>query len=511
MQWIFELSLILAAFLSLIPVVNMYKNRHDQKYNCLKVLIYSAFIWTILMIVERISTMTIIVYYANMIGYPMRLWLASLMLCTIYQYADKKFPDGLKISLGILVLIDLGIALTNSWTQYFLALSSDQLITFNDLYTAIQGPLFVYHLIISYSVALVAIAFLFSFLAKKRGMRQYKEVTRMMAISVIAVLAFNALQLFVVTTNVNLTYISLIFVAYMLYDVIYRKDMVFNLRASGRSEILTNMREMYILTNGERNIVEMSPLLIEKYQLQLENVLGQPFEYFVNLISNHVTLYDEYHVDDDTHAGKDHYHLREKQFKLKGMKESGFMMLLYDETQVYNLLRELNRLSHYDVMTGLHNRNYIEHKLSNFKKASHLGVISIDLNGLKINNDYFGHERGDFLLKAIAEKMRKVFSRVITKDIARIGGDEFMIIVHGLDLDHLQDKVQELIDECHHEDLMQKVSLSIGVAYDEEGSQSIYQLIQHADEHMYQMKQHASKEYRDELMAYIALKDQFIR
>lgn len=133
------------------------------------------------------------------------------------------------------------------------------------------------------------------------------------------------------------------------------------------------------------------------------------------------------------------------------------------------------------------------------------------MNGLKINNDYFGHERGDFLLKAIAEKMRKVFSRVITKDIARIGGDEFMIIVHGLDLDHLQDKVQELIDECHHEDLMQKVSLSIGVAYDEEGSQSIYQLIQHADEHMYQMKQHASKEYRDELMAYIALKDQFIR
>lgn len=511
MQNFFEIILVLTAFLSLIPVVNMFRNRSDSKYACLKVLIYSTFFWTILIILERVSTNTFIIYYSGMLGYVLRLLFAVLMLCTIYQYVGKKFPIFLKIFLGVLVVIDLVLALTNSYTLWLLKLKQTNLTSFNDLYNSPYGPVFVYHLVLSYIVALLAIVLLFVFLGKQKGIRQYKEVTTMMAISVVLVLLFNALQLFVVKVNVNLTYISLVIVAFVLYDVIYRKDMVFNLRASGRSEILSNMREMYILTDVDRKIIEISPLLLEKYNLSLEEVISQPFDMVAAKIADKATLYSDYNMNEDGYEDKDHYHLREKEFKLKGMNESGHMILLYDETQVYYLLRELNELSNYDSMTGLNNRNYIENKLSAIHHTKNVGVISLDLNGLKINNDYLGHERGDYLLKSIANIMKQVFKDIPNKDIARIGGDEFIMIAYDTDLEFLENKKRELLESCEHEDIEQTISVSVGLSYDENGTKNIYNLISRADARMYEMKAKISQAYRDKMIEYIKMQDKFIR
>lgn len=511
MQTILELILILILFLSVIPVINMFRNRADSKYTCLKFLIYSTFFWTLLIVIERLSTNTFLIYYSGMLGYPLRLLFASLMLCTIYQYVEKKLPKSFQLILGLLILIDLFLALTNSQTLWFLKLSYSELNTFNDLYTSNFGPLFVYHLIISYAVALIAIALLFIFLAKQKGIRQYKEVTRMMAISVLVVLVFNVLQLFFVTINVNLTYISLVFVAYILYDVIYRKDMVFNIRASGRSEILANMREMYVLTDANRRIIEISSLLLKKYDLKAENVISKPFDVVAAMISDRVTLYSEYNMEEESSIEKDHYHLREKEFKLKGMNESGYMILLYDETQVYNLLRELNHLSNYDTMTGLNNRNYIEHKLYDIKDTKNIGVFSLDLNGLKINNDYLGHERGDYLLKTLSTKLKKVFADTPRKEIARIGGDEFLIITYDENLEVLNQKMNELLLECEHEEIEKSISVSVGLAYDSIGDSNIFSLIQNADAQMYEMKSSVSKIYKKNMIEFIKLQDKFIR
>ena len=511
MQTFFEIILVLTAFLSLIPVVNMFRNRSDRKYACLKVLIYSTFFWTVLIILERVSTNTLIIYYSGMLGYVLRLLFAVLMLCTIYQYVGKKFPNFLKAILGAFVVVDLVLAITNFYTLWLLKLKHTDLTSFNDLYNASYGPVFVYHLVLSYIVALSAIVLLFVFLGKQKGIRQYKEVTSMMAISVFLVLLFNSLQLFVVKVNVNLTYISLVIVAFVLYDVIYRKDMVFNLRASGRSEILSNMREMYILTDVDRKIIEISPLLLEKYNLSLDEVISQPFDLVAEKISDKATLYSDYNMNEDGYEDKDHYHLREKEFKLKGMNESGHMILLYDETQVYYLLRELNELSNYDSMTGLNNRNYIENKLKSIGHTKNVGVISLDLNGLKINNDYLGHERGDYLLKSISNILKQVFKDIPNKDIARIGGDEFIVIVYDSEQDILNAKMKELLDICERDDIEQTISVSIGLSYDSDGSKNIYQLIQKADQLMYEMKANTSKSYRDKMIEYIKMQDKFIR
>ena len=511
MQIFFETILTATIFLSLIPVIHMLKDRGDQKYLCLKFLILSTFFWSILITFERFSTEPLIIYYAGMMGFVLRLLFAMLMLCTIFQYVNKRFPKVLFIIFTILLSIDLLIALTNARTQWFLELKPSELSSFNELYTSSYGSLFIYHLILSYVIALSAIILLFMFLRKQKGVRQYKEVTYTMAIAVVVVLSFNAIQIFNRNININLTYVSLVLVAFALYDVIFRKDMVFNLRASGRTEILTNMRELYILTDSKRKIIEVSPLLLEKYHLSIDEIIGEPFSVLEEKLAHQVSLYSDYQMNEDDYENKDHYHLREKEFKLKRVNESGHMVLLYDETQVYLLLRELNQLSNYDAMTGLNNRNYIENKIKLMNDTKQLGILSLDLNGLKINNDYLGHERGDFLLKSLANIIKATFKDISKKDIGRIGGDEFIIIMYETDKLTLKKKIDELLKACNKKSIEDTISVSIGSAYDLEGTMNIYTLIQHADKNMYEMKEKTSKAYKEELMEYIKLSNRYIR
>lgn len=511
MQTLLEVLFTLIAFLSVVPMIHMFKNRRDTKYACLKVLIFSTFIWTIFMVLERVSSNVYIIYYASILGYPLKMIFASLMLCTVFQYVEKKFPKVLLFILGGFILADLVFALSNSWTHALLELSIQDLNTFNDLYIAKQGPLFMYHLTITYAIALSAIILLFVFLAKKQSIRQYKAVTKMMAFSVVIVLLFNSLQLFIVEMNVDLTYMSLVVVAYCLYDVIYRQDMVFNLRTSGRSEILANMRELYILTDDKKRVIEISPLLLKKYNLSETDIIGNPFSFIIETLGNKVSFYESLEIENDDTSDKDRYHLREKEFHLQGIREKGHMILLYDETQVYELLRELNRLSNVDAMTGLNNRNYIENKLMTITDTKHVGVYSIDLNGLKTNNDYLGHERGDYLLKTIASKLKNCFKHVKEKEIARIGGDEFLVITHRVPSDEMEKLMNELIKMTLHEDVMQEVSVSVGLSFDQSGSKNIYALIKDADERMYQMKDRTSKEYQRRLIDFIHMQDKYIR
>ena len=512
MQQFLEIVLIFIAFISVIPAVNMLKSRDEHKYLCLKFLIFSAAFWTLLIFVERTSTNNFLVYYSNMLGYPLKFLLSCLTLCTIFQYTEKKMPKIISYVLGIFLLVDASIALTNSQTNWFLNLKFHDLTSFNNLFMADSGPLFIFHLIACYLIMLTAMFVLFIFLAKHRlGRRQYKAVSRMMTISIVVVLLFNLSQLLFIKSNVDLTYISLVFVTYVLYEVIYRKDMVFNLRTSGRSEILSNMREMYILTDKDKTIIEISPLLLEKYNIQLDEVTGQKYEDLETYLKDKVVLYSEYNISEDSDPSKDHYHLREKEFKLKSMNASGYMILLYDETQIYNLLRELNRLSNFDSMTGLNNRNYIEHKLTQYNKLKNVGILSLDLNGLKANNDYLGHERGDYLLKTLANKMKLVFQDVFEKEMARIGGDEFLILVPNTTATFIENKKQELLNECDNKDIEKLVSVSIGTSIDLTGNTNIYQLIQEADQDMYDMKHKTSKIYTSAIIDYIKMQNKYIR
>lgn len=510
MDNILMISLLIVGFISFIPVSKMISVKNSGKYRCLKYLILITFTWTIIIFMERLLTNTTVLYYSHLLSYPIKFALSAAMFCTVFNYIEKKINKTLITTFVVLLVLELGMALSNEFTNLLVVININDVNTITDIYSATKGSMFIYHLILTYVVLLSSIVYLFVFLAKNKDVVQYKEVTRTMAISSVFVLVINMAQLLFLDTTIDLTYISLVIVVYALYRTIYTKDMVFNLKTSGRGEILSNMREMYIITDQDKRVVEISSLLLEKYNLE-NNYIGKAIDCIFKDLEDSVIFYSSIDVKNTEASHKDHLHLREKKFELNGMNQYGYMILLYDETQVFNLLRELNKLSNFDTMTGLNNRNYIEVLLDSIEEVNNIGVISLDLNGLKINNDYLGHERGDYLLKKIAQIMKSETIHVKNKEMARIGGDEFLIVLYDTDEEVLKNIQSKIIEKGLNKDVSLEVSVSVGCSLGIANQKNIYNLIQEADEQMYQMKFKSSKQYKDRMIEYLEKIGKFIR
>ena len=94
--------------------------------------------------------------------------------------------------------------------------------------------------------------------------------------------------------------------------------------------------------------------------------------------------------------------------------------------------KHLDYLVNHDVLTGLPNRHFLMSKLHSLldessSNNSFLSVLYIDLNGFKSVNDNYGHAVGDELLKEVAKRLKTHES--YDQIVARIGGDEFVVIV----------------------------------------------------------------------------------
>lgn len=105
--------------------------------------------------------------------------------------------------------------------------------------------------------------------------------------------------------------------------------------------------------------------------------------------------------------------------------------------------KKLSYLSYHDNSTTFYNRNrYIKDTQKLFNMDTSLGIIYLDVNGLKDVNAQFGHEVGDALLVECARRMKMVFKKA---DFYRIGGDEFIIIIcQSIKKESFEKRVKEL-------------------------------------------------------------------
>ena len=155
-----------------------------------------------------------------------------------------------------------------------------------------------------------------------------------------------------------------------------------------------------------------------------------------------------------------------------------------------------HRLAYRDALTGLRNLTSFNSWIKNFsqesgKSPSEFGIVVLDLNFLKETNDKFGHEIGDRVIVAAARTISYIFKR---SPVFRIGGDEFVVILQGHDLeDHI-----ELIEQMHEKakeeyialgDNLVPVSIACGVAlYGEHGAERFHDVLNRADAKMYENK-----------------------
>ncbi len=185
---------------------------------------------------------------------------------------------------------------------------------------------------------------------------------------------------------------------------------------------------------------------------------------------------------------------------IKDQSKSYYVMCVYDITANKSSQEEINNLAYFDPLTQLPNRRKLNETLSNILSAthhpdSHGAALFIDLNKFKSLNDTRGHSVGDLLLIEVGHRLQQTIRTGDT--VARVGGDEFVVLLEGLSEDiskatHEANKIgtkilKSLARPYKLGDIQFICGASIGInifGYDD----LVLDVIQHADMAMYEAK-----------------------
>lgn len=177
---------------------------------------------------------------------------------------------------------------------------------------------------------------------------------------------------------------------------------------------------------------------------------------------------------------------------------------IVDVTERKKAEAEVQRLAHYDALTGQPNRFLLQERLQHAlvqaqRDDNKVGVLFVDLDRFKWVNDTLGHACGDQLLQKVAKKMQECVRQGDT--VARFGGDEFVIILYGFNSDdeppHFAQRfIETLSQPVTLEGVEVFNSASIGIAIYPMDGKDVDTLLRNADTAMYSAKEHGRNTYQ---------------
>lgn len=156
-----------------------------------------------------------------------------------------------------------------------------------------------------------------------------------------------------------------------------------------------------------------------------------------------------------------------------------------------NSVHQLEKQSMIDQMTGAGNRRALERQIREWKGDGLLGVISVDLNGLKNTNDTAGHHAGDVL---ICETVRVLQECAGEKYVFRTGGDEFIVLTEDLEERDISLLIRHMRENAENNG----ISMAIGFAACRGKVTDFDALLTRADFNMYKDKGHSFRRRRDD-------------
>lgn len=163
--------------------------------------------------------------------------------------------------------------------------------------------------------------------------------------------------------------------------------------------------------------------------------------------------------------------------------------------QLVESSKELEYLSLYDSITSLPNRSLFHDRLSRdiseaMRSDSEIGVLLVDIDSFKDINDTLGHDYGDNLLNKIARRFEGEIRN--NETLARLGGDEYIIVLPGHNRVKVIKRAEQLINSLKDAFTIKQnnivVNASVGISVYPEHGKTISSLLSHADFAMYEAK-----------------------
>ena len=177
--------------------------------------------------------------------------------------------------------------------------------------------------------------------------------------------------------------------------------------------------------------------------------------------------------------------------------QSEILVWVQDITERKQMENTIRQMAYYDSLTGLPNRNLLNDRLAvalanASRNNQKVAILFLDLDHFKTINDSLGHEAGDQLLQQVSMRIKKVLRKQDT--IARMGGDEFIILIPGLtDTDHTARLAEKILDAVTPVlkigDNELYIGCSIGISIFPDDGMEIKTLLKNSDLAMYRAKE----------------------
>jgi len=337
--------------------------------------------------------------------------------------------------------------------------------------------------------------------------RHMQDSTKLLITALSVTVVCIGIIVFARTSGCLLLYLAvLVFIMIQSYRAFFRASAA-NVIATSRQFVYSNLGTQIIILSRKGRILEWNDpkddflirIVQPKYLQSYEEYRNKLIEFGSGTVSKHDSNAISLMIDGRERAIQIH-----REPMQHAGKSFGELIEITEITNIYDVLHQMEEISHIDQLTGLLNRNaYINYARDIMKSENMPLLIMIgDVNNLKVVNDLRGHLLGDRLLHDIAEVLKKcVPERAF---LARIGGDEYAILMPNANDEIAESMAKRIEEECAliYDNEYGYVSMSLGWAIATSTTDDYNEVFAEADSWMYKRKKlykeqtHASKQLR---------------
>lgn len=250
------------------------------------------------------------------------------------------------------------------------------------------------------------------------------------------------------------------------------------------------------------NIAELLAGANHEHSILFENAFGKTFEtQDINVRNSYLEDLPSMLKINDKDISIIYKLVNDNEFE---SQDDALMLILTDITERKKAQDQVWYLSYHDSLTSLYNRAYVDSVTQQLLSSPSmpLSIIMIDMNGLKLTNDVFGHEFGDKLIINLASILQSCCRK--GDFVVRWGGDEFLVIMPNTDTDACKKVYTKIRETCNMaSENPISVSVSLGFASVEKTGFNLSEIIGIAENMMYNNKLSESKKTRRKIIASI--------
>ncbi len=356
------------------------------------------------------------------------------------------------------------------------------------------GPLFWAHTAYAYGLVLVAVVLLLR--AAVRAVPGHRKVLLLVVASMAPPLLGNVVSLVLDAQGVDLTGV-LFLVTASLWLWIERSRHRLRRTPISTQQVLQALSDAVVVVDDDGVVVDANEAALALTRRSVPQVVGRPWAEVAGPVVTPGLAGDGRSV-----VGlPDGRHLDVRITPVRGADGAavGSVIVARDVTELERLRAELADQALRDPLTGLHNRRRLVAALDELGGGAPadavdggrpLVAVMVDIDHFKQVNDRFGHEVGDQVLVAVAEELR----RSVRADdvVARVGGEEFALLLPGARTDDAVRRVEDLRARCAALEFPAapglRITLSAGVAELDPAAPDVAGLLGRADRGMYRAK-----------------------